>query len=276
MVVTGASTGIGRASVAEAVAAGFAVVATVRRPEDAAALVADHGDRVTPVLMDLLDEASVAAAGARICSLGPLHGLVNNAGTAFPGPLEYLPLADLRRQLEINVVGQLAMTQAVLPALRQAREQDGDARIVLIGSIGGRIAAGMLGAYQASKHALVGLAGSLRAELAPWGITVVLIEPGVIATAIWGHGEVAAESVTSQLPPEALDRYAPQLEAMRSFAGRGHRGLAPEVVGRRVVAALTQPRPAPRQVVGRDARAVAVLVRLLPFRAVYRITAARS
>ena len=276
VLVTGSSTGIGYATVAGLVGAGFRTWATVRRPADAERLSQAFGDAVTPLLVDLEDEESVREAGRRVCAAGPLHGLVNNAGASLPGPLEYLPLADLRRQLEVNVVGQLGMIQAVLPALRRAQQESGDARIVLIGSIGGRIAGGMLGAYQASKHALVGLAGSLRSELAPWGIKVVLIEPGTIATAIWDHGRVATDAMVAQLTPEARSRYAPQLQKMRDFGARGSAGLAPEAVGRRVVAALTGTRPAPRQVVGRDAQVVAALVRVLPFRAIYRMTAARA
>ena len=202
VVVTGASTGIGRATVADLVSEGFLVFATVRRLDDADGLREQFGDSVRPLLMDLLDEDSVRAAGAEVHGSGPLFGLVNNAGAALPGPLEYLPIDTFRRQLEINLTGQLLVTQVMLPALRRSAEQAGDARIVMVGSIGGRIAGPMLGAYHASKHGLVGLTGALRAELAPFGIRVLLIEPGTIATPIWER----TISISSNAPRSAATR----------------------------------------------------------------------
>lgn len=275
VVVTGASTGIGRASVAALIAEGFSVYATVRRLEDADELREQFGDSVVPLLMDLLDEDSVRAAGAEVCASGPLFGLVNNAGAALPGPLEYLPIDNFRRQLEINLTGQLLVTQVMLPALRRSAEQAGDARIVMIGSIGGRIAGPILGAYHAAKHGLVGMTGALRAELAPFGIRVVLIEPGTIATPIWERGRAHGEELQSR-HPHSFGRYAKQLQSAYAMAERGARsGQEPSTVARAIAEALTSRNPPPRQVVGRDAKVVAGLVRLLPFRAVYRFTRAR-
>ena len=185
VVVTGASTGIGRATVLELVSAGFQVFATVRREADAEGLRQQFPEVVTPLIMDLLDEDSVRAAAEVVRANGPLFGLVNNAGAAFPGPLELIPIEVFRNQLEINLTAQLLVTQVMLPALRHSAEAVGDARIIMIGSIGGRIAGPMLGAYSAAKHGLAGLSGSLRAELVPSKIKVVLIEPGAIATPIW-------------------------------------------------------------------------------------------
>jgi len=277
VVVTGASTGIGRAVVAELVRTGFHVWGTVRRDADAQALTATHGDRVSPLRMDVTDTESVRAAGEAVRAAGPLHGLVNNAGVALPGPLEYLPVDLFRRQIEVNLVGQLAVTQAMLPALRQAQESDGDARIVMIGSIGGRIAGPMLGPYHAAKLGLVGLTGALRAELAPSGIRVVLIEPGAVATPIWNRGVTSSEELVDLLPPEATERYGAQMAAVRKNALRSAEGgLAPERAARVVVKALTDANPRPRQLIGRDARIAAALVRLLPHRAIYRFTAARA
>lgn len=275
VMVTGASTGIGRATVAELINAGFVVWATVRRDEDAAELQAVHGDRVRPVLMDLLDHESVREVGARIRAEGPLHGLVNNAGAALPGPLEYLPIEVFRRQLDINLTGQLLVTQELLPALRQAAERNGDARIVLIGSIGGRIAGPILGAYHAAKHGLAGLSDALRAELAPDKIQVILIEPGSIATPIWKRGSAAGDEAMAQLPAEGQRRYAKQLERVKAQARRGESTLSPTVPAATIREALTAPHPKPRQVVGRDAQVAAAMVRLLPFRVLYRLTAAR-
>jgi NAD(P)-dependent dehydrogenase (short-subunit alcohol dehydrogenase family) len=278
VLVTGASTGIGRATVATLVGQGALVWAGVRREEDAAGLEAAHPGRVTALRFDVTDEQAVASAAARVRAGGALHGLVNNAGVALPAPLEFMPLAEFRRQLEINLVGQLAVTQAVLPALRTAAEARAQAprdgtragaamppapRIVMIGSIGDRIAGPMIGAYHAAKFGLAGLTGSLRAELAPAGIEVVLVEPGAIATPIWSRGGAAAEALLSQLPAEAMQRYAAQVQAARAMAARAARdGLPPEVVADVIARALTTSRPRPRYLVGRDARIAAVLAYL--------------
>ena len=272
VVVTGASTGIGRAAVDLLVAAGFHVFATVRTDDDRDSLVADFGLRVTPLIMDLLHEDSVRAAGVEVCAAGPLFGLINNAGAAFPGPLEYLPIEVFRRQLEINLTGQLLVTQVMLPALRRSAEETGDARIVIIGSIGGRLAGPILGAYQSAKHGLVGLSGALRAELAPSGIKVILIEPGAVATPIWDRGASAGGELRGA-NSEIAARYGRQLAGVAAMVARGNRsGLDPRVPASVILDALQSRSPAPRRVVGRDARIVAALVRVLPFRAVYRLT----
>jgi NAD(P)-dependent dehydrogenase (short-subunit alcohol dehydrogenase family) len=276
VVVTGASTGIGRASVAELAGRGFHVWVAVRTDEDEQALRRDHSDAVSVLRLDLTDEASVRAAGEQVSAAGPLHGLVNNAGVALPGPLEFLPIDVFRRQIEINLIGQLLVTQVMLPALRQARHRGDHARIVMIGSIGGRVAGPMLGPYHAAKFGLVGLADSLRAELAPSGIGVVLIEPGAVTTPIWGRGTAAAEDLVKTLPPEA-DRYVDQIQAARTNAANSAaRGIAPERAARVVADALTTANPKPRRVVGRDAKAAAVVARLLPYRLLYRLTAAHQ
>ena len=277
VVVTGASTGIGHATVAALTADGFRTWATVRRQPDADRLAEEFGDAVTPVLVDLEDEASVRAAGDRVCADGPLHGLVNNAGAAMSGPLEVLPIATFRRQLEVNLVGQLLMTQVMLPALLEAAGRQGDARVVMVGSIGGRVAGPTLGAYQAAKHGLVGLTGALRAELAPSHVKVVLVEPGVIATPIWASGRAAGDRILDGQPAEVMRRYEKQLQAARAMAARGQQhGLAPEVPAGVILNALTARNPRPRQTVGRDAAVVAAMVRLLPFRLLYRLTDARA
>ena len=275
VVVTGASTGIGRATVLELVSAGFHVFATVRREADAEGLRRQFPEVVTPLIMDLLDEDSVRAAGEVVRANGPLFGLVNNAGAAFPGPLEIIPIEVFRRQLEVNLTAQLLVTQVMLPALRRSAEAVGDARIIMIGSIGGRIAGPMLGAYSTAKHGLVGLSGSLRAELAPAKIKVVLIEPGAIATPIWDRGRATGDEL-QLADPEAWARYADQLKAVRQLAQRGTTsGLDPAVPAKIILAALQNENPAPRQVIGREAKLMAALVRVLPFRAVYRISRAR-
>ena len=178
VLVTGASSGIGLASALRLAGAGWRVYGGVRTAADADAL-RQHG--IEPVELDVTDAAQIDAATAAV---GPeLDGLVDNAGIAVAAPLELVPLDELRRQLEVNVVGQIAVLQAVLPALRRAR-----GRVVLMGSIGGRSALPFLGPYAASKHALEALADSLRVELRPFGLAVSIVEPGSIATPIWRKG----------------------------------------------------------------------------------------
>ena len=276
VVVTGTSTGIGRACVDELVRQGFHVWATVRREQDAEEIAAAHGDRVTPLILDLLDHDSVRTAARRVLEAGPLFGLVNNAGVALPGPLEYLPVEQLRRQVDINLVGQLLITQQLLPALFASVERDHDARIVMIGSIGGRIAGPVLGAYHVSKHGLVGMTDTLRAELAPYGIRVLMIEPGSIATPIWERGADAAAEMERHMPADAT-RYRRQIRQARENAKRQTTaGLPPARAAEGIVETLTSKRPKPRQVIGRDARALAIMARVLPYRVLYRLTAARG
>jgi NAD(P)-dependent dehydrogenase (short-subunit alcohol dehydrogenase family) len=207
-----------------------------------------------------------------------LHGLVGNAGVALSAPLEFMPLAEFRRQLEVNLVGQLAVTQVVLPALRAAADararagSDGTSggldrppapRIVMIGSIGDRIAGPMIGAYHAAKFGLAGLTGSLRAELRPAGIEVVLVEPGAIATPIWSRGTTASAQLLQRLPAEAIQRYGTQIQAARDMAVRAARdGMRPEAVAEVIASALAARRPRPRYLVGRDARIAALLTHL--------------
>jgi NAD(P)-dependent dehydrogenase (short-subunit alcohol dehydrogenase family) len=275
VVVTGASTGIGRATVLELVSAGFHVFGTVRREKDAEGLRRQFPDVVTPLLMDLLDEDSVHAAGEVIRATGQLFGLVNNAGVALPGPLETMPLEVFRRQIEINLTAQLLVTQVMLPALHRSAEAIDDARIIMIGSIGGRLSGPTLGGYGAAKHGLVGLSSSLRAELAPFKIKVVLIEPGAIKTPIWNRGRAAGEELRSR-SPESNDRYAKQIQRATTMGKRlAASGLDPSVPAKVILEALQSKNPAPRQVVGRDAKVIAAAVRLLPFRAVYSLTTAR-
>ncbi len=271
VVVTGASTGIGAATVAHLVNRGFRVWAGVRGEDVAQRLAGEYGGRVRVLRFDVTDAGAVATAGEQVTADGPLHGLVNNAGVALPGPLEFLPVAALREQLEVNLVGQLAVTQAMLPALRAA-----PGRIVMVGSIGGRIAAPMRGAYHVSKFGLVGLTDTLRAELAPWRIPVILVEPGAIATPIWSRGTANSERLQEQMPARAQELYAAQLDrARKSDARSARRGLHPQAVAAVVVRALNEPRPRTRYLVGRDALAAGMVARL-PFRLRYRLTAARA
>ncbi len=240
--------------------------AGVRRAADGAALQRQASPLLTAVAIDVTDAGSIAGAARTVAAVvgsRGLAGLVNNAGIVVPGPLEFLPIGDLRRQLEINVVGQIAVTQAMLPLLRAAR-----GRIVNMGSIGGRMATPFVGAYAASKFALEALTDALRVEVRPWGIHVSIIEPGAIATPIWQKSALEGERLQQALPPEATQLYGKALEALRKGAARAERdAIAPDAVVAAVVHALTAPRPRTRYIVGRRAKLQAAIARWVPDRA---------
>jgi NAD(P)-dependent dehydrogenase (short-subunit alcohol dehydrogenase family) len=250
--VTGASTGIGEACALHLDALGWRVFAGIRRPADAERLRGLASERLVPVRLDVTDEESIREAAATVAqTLGPaaLTGLVNNAGIAVAGPLEFVPPAELRRQLEINVVGQLAVTQAFLPMLRRSR-----GRIVNMSSVSGRFASPFMGPYAASKFALEAMSDSLRVELRPWGIRVSLVEPGVIATPIWQKSLAAADEMLSGLPDEAHELYGAAVEAIRNGV-QNIQGIPAERVAEVVAHALTARRPKYRYVLGTGARA---------------------
>jgi NAD(P)-dependent dehydrogenase (short-subunit alcohol dehydrogenase family) len=261
VVITGASTGIGEACAVLLDGCGYRVFAGVRRDEDGAALRAKASERLTPVLLDVTDAVSVAAAAAVVRAAlgeGGLAGLVNNAGIAVAAPLEFIPLDALRQQLEVNVIGQVAVTQAFLPLLRAGR-----GRIVNISSVGGLIASPFFGPYSASKFALEALSDALRGELRPWGLHVALIEPGTIATPIWEKSLAAADRLIARLPSRAMEYYGKVIPAIRSQArASGKAGVAPEVVARVVHRALTARRPKARYLVGRGARIIPLIAAL--------------
>jgi NAD(P)-dependent dehydrogenase (short-subunit alcohol dehydrogenase family) len=188
--------------------------------------------------------------------------LVNNAGIAIGSPLELIPLEQLRRQLEVNVVGQIAVTQALLPWLRQAR-----GRIVNMGSIAGRSTIPMMGPYSASKHALEALTDALRLELYSWGIEVSIIEPGAIATPIWDKSLKTSSEIQGEIPVEAKGLYDAAAQRIRDAVGRAaDRAIPAEAVVRAVLHALTARRPKTRYLVGADAKVRAIMLRWLPDR----------
>jgi NAD(P)-dependent dehydrogenase (short-subunit alcohol dehydrogenase family) len=261
VLVTGASSGIGRATVRRLDGAGWKVFAGVRKEEDAAALRAEGSGRLEPLLLDVLDPDAIAAAAARVgAEPGGLDALVDNAGAAVAGPLEALPIEDFRRQVELNLTAQLAVTQAMLPAIRRAR-----GRIVLISSLGGRVALPLTGAYHAAKFGLEGLGDSLRQELAPWGIKVVIVEPGSIDTPIWSRGEDDAERIFADAPARMRELYEATVERYRQvIRDTAERGIPPEKVAARIEGALEARRPRARYLVGLDAQVMARLKPLLP------------
>jgi NAD(P)-dependent dehydrogenase (short-subunit alcohol dehydrogenase family) len=244
VLVTGSSTGIGAACATRFATRGWRVLAGVRKE-------GDGPSGTEEVLLDVTDAAAIAAAAERV---ERLDGLVDNAGIAVASPLEHLPLDELRRQLEVNLVGQLAVIQAFLPALRAAR-----GRIVLMGSIAGKSALPFLGAYAMSKHALEAMADSLRVELAPDRIHVSIVEPGTIATPIWTKPQ---ENVNA-LSPEALTRYGARIEAFQAAAaGRAAKAAPTDRVAAAVEHALTAERAKTRYLVGRDAKIRRTMERL--------------
>jgi len=262
VLVTGASTGIGRATALALDARGITVFAGVRKPADGDALVA-AGRHIVPLILDLTVAEQIAAAARTIAESGiPLVGLVNNAGIAAAAPLEFIAVDDFRHQLEVNVVGQLAVTQSVLPLLRASK-----GRIVNITSIGGLISGPMLGPYHASKFALEAMTDTLRIELAPWGIGVAAIEPGQIATPIWATASAKADTMIDGMPPEAAEFYAKGIAGARASAKRAAaEGLPPERVADAIIHALTAARPKTRYLVGSDAKLIGRVVRHLPDR----------
>jgi NAD(P)-dependent dehydrogenase (short-subunit alcohol dehydrogenase family) len=259
VVVTGASSGIGEACARRLAGLGFHVFAGVRKAEDGERLEREIAG-VSPLTIDVVDADSIAQAAQTVHEQtgGRLAGLVNNAGVAVPAPIEHQPIDDFRRQLEVNLVGQVAVTQAFLPQLRAAR-----GRIVNMSSIGGKVAVPLLGAYAASKFGLEGFSDSLRRELRPWGIHVAVIEPGTIATPIWDKGIASGDELEANLGEQAKRDYGPLIATVRTASGQGARtGLPPDAVAKDVAHALTAKRPKTRYLVGREAKSRALLARI--------------
>ena len=272
VLVTGASTGIGRATTRYLDAKGWRVFAGVRREEDAESLREDGSERMTPLLLDVTDPGQIADAARLIGeAVGEdgLDGLVNNAGIAVPGPLETLPIDDFRRQIEVNLTAHVAVTQAMLAQIRTAR-----GRIVFITSIGGLMAFPMFGAYHAAKFGLEAVGDVFRQELRPWGISVSVIEPGSIATPLWERGQEEVDSLAERAGEGHVDLYGQAIASFREIARKtGERGIPPEKVAAKVEHALTAARPRVRYLVGLDAHGQAFVTRLLPDRLVDWIVA---
>jgi NAD(P)-dependent dehydrogenase (short-subunit alcohol dehydrogenase family) len=265
IVITGTSTGIGRASAIELDRRGFRVFAGVRSAAAAEQARAAASGRLTAVEIDVTDPAQIAAAvttiGEAVGDEG-IAGLVNNAGIAVPGPLELLPLESLRRQFEVNVIGQVAVIQGFAPLLRKGR-----GRIVNISSSSGGLAPPYLGAYAASKFALEAITDSLRLELRNWGIAVSAVEPGPTDTAIWGKATKLADQIVAGLAPEAMQLYEADLAAVRRSVAESIRTASPvDRVVRAVVHALTARRPKTRYYLGWDVRLPFKIFRMVPDR----------
>jgi NAD(P)-dependent dehydrogenase (short-subunit alcohol dehydrogenase family) len=261
--ITGASTGIGRATALRLAGNGWSVFAGVRDPAVGEALAAEPQaqGRLTPLGLDVTDAAQIKAAAAQIGEATPggaLDALINNAGVATGGPLETLPLEELRRQLEVNFFGQVAVTQALIPALRRAR-----GRIVFLSSIGGLVTTPYMSPYHASKYALEAVGNALRVELRASHIQVALIEPGSVKTPIWDKGGELIDGVN--LPEELRQYYGHVPAAMRkTLQSTAKRGLPPERVAQTIERALMARRMRARYLIGLDAHGMVWASRLLP------------
>ncbi|MGH3675200.1 MAG: SDR family NAD(P)-dependent oxidoreductase [Mycobacterium sp.] len=270
VVITGASTGIGRACALTLDGKGFRVFAGVRKEADGAALQAAASEALTPVYIDVTDAASIASMAEQVSTAvgdAGLVGLVNNAGSTLPGPVEYLSLSGFRQQLEVNLVGPLAVTQALLPLLRQ-----GHGRVVNITSAAGKAGVPLMAPYVTAKHGLEGLSDVLRLEFRQLGVQVSVVEPGFIATAMRGKLQRDTEEVIRCLPEDGRRRYGPQLEAIaENISEHAASGSAPEVVADAVLHALTSDRPRTRYPAGDGAKRMLLLRRLLPDRRFDRI-----
>lgn len=259
MVVTGCSTGFGRATALLMARSGWRVWATVRKEADAQGLISEVGGvkNLVPVVCDIVRAEDIARLRSDVAARGGgLDALVNNAGTGYPGPLELIPLDDVRKQLELNTTAQLAVTQALLPMLRAAHGM-----LINVSSVGGRVTFPMNGAYHMSKWAVEAMSDTLRVELAPFGVRVVIIEPGYSPTAIWDSS--LKREVTAGLPARDWGDYTPLAVTVEQAARAGAAGgFPPEDFAKLVHKIVNSRRPRTRYTIGREVPAVLFLRRL--------------
>ena len=268
VLITGTSTGIGRACALHLARKGFVVLAGARRESDAPVVETVGYQQICPIRIDVTDSGSIAAAAARVREVvgeAGLCGLVNNAGIGVLGPIEHIPIDGWRRQFEVNVFGQVMVTQTMLPLLRDhvARRGHGAARIINISSIGGRLAQPILGPYTASKFALEAISDSLRFELRSQGIQVCVIQPGAVQSEIWRKGEAQ----TSNFPPDSPARqlYGRVITGVETVAKKAGIGAVPaQRVADVVEKCLTRRRPRTRYLIGPDAKSAAFFQSILP------------
>ncbi len=272
VVITGVSSGIGWGTTKVLIQKGCRVFGSVRKAQDADRLSQEFGGNFVPLIFDVTDEIGVQAAARRVreqLNGGTLFGLVNNAGIAVPAPLIHQPIADFRQQMEVNLIGQLIVTQAFVPLLGSDRSlQGGPGRIINISSVGGRAGGPFLGAYAASKHGLEGFSESLRRELMLYGIDVIIVGPGSVATPIWDKAEKVDLSSYA-----GTDYMAAATRVQEYMIRDGRRGYPPEKVGEVVWHALTTPRPRVRYSVVPGSAFNRIVQMLLPKRIVDNIIA---
>ncbi|HSL28327.1 MAG TPA: SDR family NAD(P)-dependent oxidoreductase [Anaerolineales bacterium] len=272
VVVTGVSTGIGWGITKVLLQHGFRVFGSVRKAQDAERLTAEFGEAFVPLVFDVTDGAAVTAAAQQVRAQQhgeTLFGLVNNAGIAVPGPLMHLPVDGFRYQLEVNLVSVLSVTQALLPLLGTDRSLRGKpGRVVNISSVSGTIGYPFVGAYAASKHGLEGFSETLRRELMLYGIDVIIIGPGSVATPIWDKAEQADMSLYGE-----TDYLESARRAQEFMIWNGRRGLPAEKIGEVVLRALTVPRPKVRYAVVRESFLTRFLIHVLPKRVIDTVIA---
>jgi NAD(P)-dependent dehydrogenase (short-subunit alcohol dehydrogenase family) len=260
VLISGASRGIGRATALRLAAAGWDVYATARAEADGKDLAAEAAGEIHPLQLDVTDDEQIAALDEGLPDR--LDAIVNNAGIVVSGPLETLSAAELREQFDVNVVGAVALTNLVLPRLREAH-----GRIVFVSSLSGMISTPMTGAYNASKFAIEAIADAWRLELRPWGIEVVLIEPAMTDTDLWRNAPETLESEAAAMSAEHRDLYAEHLDGMRRTVPRIQKMAKPvEGVAAAIEKALTVARPRARYPVGVDVRVQAALSGVTPDR----------
>jgi NAD(P)-dependent dehydrogenase (short-subunit alcohol dehydrogenase family) len=261
VLISGASRGIGRATTLRLARAGWTVYATVRQAADGEALVAEAaGLEVHPLPLDVTSDEQIAALPGALPDR--LDAIVNNAGIVVSGPLESLSADELREQFEVNVVGAVALTNAVLPRLRAAR-----GRIVLVSSLSGIVSTPMTGAYNASKFALEAIADAWRLELRPWGVKVALVEPAMTDTDLWRNAPETLEAETAAMSPEHRDLYAGHLAGMRKTIPKIQKLAKPvDTVAATIERALTAAKPKARYPVGVDVKVQAALSGVTPSR----------
>ena len=262
VLVTGTSTGIGKAAALLLDQLGFRVFASVRRLQDGDELCKHASKKLTPILLDVNSERSIMLARNKIIrAVGEqgLWGLVNNAGISFRAPLEFVPLDEFRRLYDSNLFGLLAVTQAFLPLIRQAR-----GRIVNVGSIAALMVTPFHGIYSSAKLAVHGLTNALRLELKPFGVQVSLMIYGGVQTAIWDSSVKVTTDISNRLPPEFNDLYAErQRKALEFFSTRGRKGLLPEEAAQPILHALTAKHPKRTYFAGSDAKFYNLLDKVL-------------
>lgn len=260
ILITGASTGIGKACALLLSRKGFSVFAGVRNSSDGSALMEEASGNIIPLLLDVTDANSITAAVKQISDSteNKLFGLINNAGIAFGGPLELLSLSDIRDLMEVNVIGVFAITKALIPLLRNNEE----GRIVNIGSMTSFFALPGFSVYSASKHALKAITDSLRVELLPFNIRVSIIETGRVETPIWGKGLSLADKTLREADEDIIELYGPMLDYLQEYA-KNPSGISPDQVAREVFRIVTSKKPKSQYLLGKDAL-ILKLVSTLP------------
>jgi NAD(P)-dependent dehydrogenase (short-subunit alcohol dehydrogenase family) len=258
--ITGASRGIGRATAFRLATADWDVYGGVRDEEAGESLIQGSGGKITPVVLDITVDTQIAALERVLPAT--LDAVVNNAGVVVGGPVEGVPISEFRRQLEINLVGQVAVTQFVLPRIRKSH-----GRIIFVSSLSGWISSPMVGAYSASKFGLEGMADALRIELRPWHIPVVLVEPAQTSTDMWHNAMDQVDETVAMMTPDHRQLYAKHIEGQRKGIPKSQKMATPADGAAAVIEhALTVKRPRARYVVGTGPRIMGAVARVAPTR----------